>query len=122
MPNLIFLMLIAVVFYTLLVRGPRQRARRRQEVVAAMGVGDEVVTIGGIVGRIAAVDGDRVALEVAPGVTLTFLRAGINRRIEPVDDSPGESGDAVDLTGGGADLDASGDDDLGGGDLRDGTA
>ncbi|HMC52221.1 MAG TPA: preprotein translocase subunit YajC, partial [Acidimicrobiales bacterium] len=46
-------------------------------------VGDEVLTAGGIVGHITALEDDRVDIQVAPGVTLTFLRGAITRRLGP---------------------------------------
>lgn len=102
MANLIFLLLIGVMFYVLLIRGPRQRARRQQATVAALEVGDEVVSIGGIIGRVTAVEGDRIVLQVSPGVDMTFLRAGIRGKLEPPVPDEGESGDPVDLTDRGA--------------------
>ena len=57
--------------------------RRQQALVSSIQVGDEVLTAGGIVGRITALEGDRVHLEVAPGMTLTFLRPAITRRLGP---------------------------------------
>ena len=117
MPQLIFLVLIGVVFYTLMIRGPRQRARQQQETLAGMEVGDQVVTIGGIIGRITALEGDRIVLEVSPGVEITFLRAGVSRKLEPLASSDGENGDALDITDHGA-LPDGGDED----ERRDGAA
>jgi len=69
--------------YVLLIRPQQQRVRRQQALVSSIQVGDEVLTAGGIVGRITALEGDRVHLEVAPGMTLTFLRPAITRRLGP---------------------------------------
>jgi len=88
--------------YVLLIRPQQQRVRRQQALISSIEVGDEVLTAVGIVGRVTRLDADRVDLEVAPGITLTFLRGAITRRLGPeppaeeeppdegVDGSPGE--------------------------------
>ena len=50
--------------------------------VAALEVGDRVVTAGGIHATITAVAPETVRIEVAPGVELTLARAAVGRRIE----------------------------------------
>ncbi|MGH8496759.1 MAG: preprotein translocase subunit YajC [Gammaproteobacteria bacterium] len=68
------LILIFVVFYFVLIRPQTKRAKEHRNMVAALGVGDEVVTGGGILGRITAVDEQFVTLEVADGVELRVQR------------------------------------------------
>jgi preprotein translocase subunit YajC len=79
--QLVFLLLIGVVFYFMLIRPQQRRARAQRELIQSVSVGDEVVTIGGIFGRVLELDDDAVVLEVAPGTTLRFLRSAIARRI-----------------------------------------
>ena len=69
--------------YVLLIRPQQQRVRRQQALVSSVEVGDDVLTAGGIVGRVTGLVDDRVDIEVAPGVTLTFVRAAITRRLGP---------------------------------------
>ena len=45
-------LLIFVVFYFLLIRPQAKRAKEHKAMVAALGVGDEVVTAGGILGKV----------------------------------------------------------------------
>lgn len=92
---IIFLVLIAVVGYFLLIRPQKQKARRQREQQSQIGVGDEILTVGGIVGRVIAVDADRVTI-LSGGETVGFPAAGneptrlvlvrnaISRKIEPV--------------------------------------
>jgi preprotein translocase subunit YajC len=76
---------------------PRQRqVRAHQQLVATLEPGDEVITGGGLYGRIAAVDGDEVRLEVARGVELRVARAAVLRRV----DAPAPPGDAGPLAAG----------------------
>jgi len=79
--SLLFLVLIGVVFYFMLIRPQQRRARAQRELVQSISVGDEVVTIGGMFGRVQEVDDDAVTLEVAPGTSLRFVRSAIARRL-----------------------------------------
>jgi len=67
--------------WVLLVRPQKERVRRQQQLVAGLEVGDEVITAGGLVGRIVALDDDEAHLEVAPGLVLRFLRIAVNARM-----------------------------------------
>jgi preprotein translocase subunit YajC len=81
-------MLIALMFW------PQWQARRRQQQqMRQLQPGDEIATVGGIIGKIAAVDTEkgRVVVEVAPGVQVTFVIAAISRTLTPVgSDDQGE--------------------------------
>jgi len=68
------LILIFVVFYFVLIRPQTKRAKEHRNMVAALAPGDEVVTGGGILGRIASVDDQFVTVEVADGVRLHVQR------------------------------------------------
>ncbi|MSQ91475.1 MAG: preprotein translocase subunit YajC [Gammaproteobacteria bacterium] len=72
--NILPLVLIFVVFYFLLIRPQTKRAKEHREMVAKLSAGDEVVTTGGILGRIAEIDESFVTLEVAPKVTIRVQR------------------------------------------------
>jgi len=64
------LVLIFVVFYFLLIRPQTKRAKEHREMVGKLVAGDEVVTNGGILGRISEVSEHFVTLEVASGVAI----------------------------------------------------
>lgn len=68
-----------IAFYFLLIRPQQQRVRDHELLVASLEVGDDVVTAGGIHGRIEAVTDDTVEVTVAEGIVLTFARAAIAR-------------------------------------------
>ncbi|MDP8992620.1 MAG: preprotein translocase subunit YajC [Actinomycetota bacterium] len=80
--ELLFPLVVLGLMWVLLVRPQQQRVRRQRELVASLEVGDEVVTAGGAVGRIVGLDADEVRLEVAPGVTMRFLRLSVNARVD----------------------------------------
>ena len=76
--------LLIVGFYFLLVRPQRRQVAARRAIVAAIEVGDGVVTAGGIHGLVASIDTDLVGLEIAPGVVITIARGAINARHTPM--------------------------------------
>lgn len=79
---LLFLIPLLLIAYFMIFRPQRQRARRQQQAGSAIEEGDLVSTIGGIVGRVVTLDGERAVLEVSPGVHIELLRQAIHRRIE----------------------------------------
>lgn len=94
MPQLAILVVTLGVFWALFVRPQQRRVREHHALVSSLGVGDEVVTAGGIKGVIRALDGDDVSLEVAPDVTLVVLRPAISRRVTD-DEVDGATSDEV---------------------------
>ena len=68
--QLLPLVLIFVVFYFLLIRPQTKRAKEHKEMVGKLQSGDEVVTTGGLLGRIGEVGDNFVSLEVADGVKI----------------------------------------------------
>ena len=71
---------IAVIFFVVffLFLRPRQQRAKRRERESQLGIGDEVMSAGGIYGKIVAIDSDVVEVEVAPGVVLSFTRRAIS--------------------------------------------
>ena len=72
--TLVPLVLIFVVFYFLLIRPQTKRAKEHREMVGKLAAGDEIVTTGGILGRISQVQDQFITLEVASGVAITVQR------------------------------------------------
>ena len=59
------IILMFVVFYFLLIRPQKKREKEVQEMRQAIEVGDEVVTIGGIVGRVVSIKEDTLVVETS---------------------------------------------------------
>lgn len=98
---LIFLGALLVVFYLLLVRPQRRRLRQHQDLVSTLEPGDEVVTIGGLIGYIQGIDEDAVRLEIADGCTIRVVKQSIARKTEaaPARTEDDEHGDGEGGTG-----------------------
>ena len=70
---------IFVIFYFLLIAPMRKKQKKTQEMLARLKKGDEIVTQGGIFGRIAALDDERgfAVLEISSNVKVKVLRSAI---------------------------------------------
>ncbi|MBI5442151.1 MAG: preprotein translocase subunit YajC [Deltaproteobacteria bacterium] len=75
-----FLPLIAMfaIFYFLLIRPQQKRAKEHKAMLNALKRGDEVVTQGGIHGRVTGITEDVVNLEIAPEVKIRVQRSAIS--------------------------------------------
>ncbi|MDP9055666.1 MAG: preprotein translocase subunit YajC [Acidobacteriota bacterium] len=71
--------LIGVVFYFLLFMPMQKQKKRQQQMLSGLKSGDNVVTSGGIVGTITAVDGDTIVIRVKPdNLKLQFARSSVS--------------------------------------------
>ncbi|MET0986860.1 MAG: preprotein translocase subunit YajC [Steroidobacteraceae bacterium] len=82
-PNVLMQMLplviMVVVFYFLLIRPQSKRAKEHKALIAALEVGSEVVTNGGILGKITEVGEQFVTVEIADGVRVKVQRHTISQ-------------------------------------------
>jgi len=68
---------IFVIFYFLFIRPQAKRAKDHRNMVAALGKGDDVITAGGLVGRIRDLDDNFATVEIADGVAVKIQRQAI---------------------------------------------
>lgn len=108
MGSVIFLLAIPAVMYFVLIRPQRKRQREQAAMMAAIDIGDEVVTTSGIYGFITGKEDDKFWLEIDENVQIRIARAAIQGRIgepptpsvetgstgkEPVDTTAGDDTD-----------------------------
>lgn len=74
---LVFMGLFFVVFYFLLIRPQNKRAKEHRAMLAALAVGNEVVTTGGILGKVTEVNENFVSVEIATNVVIKVQRAQV---------------------------------------------
>ena len=72
------LLLIFAVFYFLLIRPQQQRTKERQGMINALKKNDEVMTAGGLYGRVMELNEKIVTLEIAPKITVRVDRQHID--------------------------------------------
>jgi preprotein translocase subunit YajC len=75
--GLIMLVLMFAIFYFLLIRPQQKRAKQHRELISSLKPGNQVVTAGGIYGKVAAVEESTVTVEIATGVKIKMNRASI---------------------------------------------
>jgi preprotein translocase subunit YajC len=79
--------------YAILILPQQRRVRQHDELVAALEVGDEVITHSGIYGTIVAFEGEQaevMRLEVAEGVTISMARSAVTEVAVEEPDEPGD--------------------------------
>jgi preprotein translocase subunit YajC len=77
MTSLLFFGGMILIFYFILIRPQSKRAKEHRELVGALSKGDEVVTNGGILGKITAVSEQFMTLEVADNVEIKIQKQSI---------------------------------------------
>ena len=82
-PIFLFFLVMLVFLYLLLVRPQRQQAKRHQEMLQSLSVGDEVITAGGVYGEVTEIDDERVQLEVDADVRIAVARKAIASKVSP---------------------------------------
>jgi preprotein translocase subunit YajC len=76
--NALFLpVMLIVVFYFLLIRPQQKKQKEHKAMVDALAVGTEIVTGGGVLGKVTEVGEQFVTVEVAPGVHIKVQRHSI---------------------------------------------
>ena len=82
------LVILVGVMYLVLIRPQQQRVKAQRALVMSLSVGDEVVTIGGMLGRIITIDDDIATVETTPGTILRFRRTAIAGRTDLTEPAP----------------------------------
>lgn len=87
---LVQMLLIFAIFYFLLLRPQAKERRRHEEMLSAIKKGDEIVTNGGIIGKVVHLDETRLTVKTADDTRLTVDRS----RIAAVLDAKGQAKEA----------------------------
>jgi preprotein translocase subunit YajC len=82
------LIFVFIAFYFLMMRPQQQRVKALQNALAALKKGDQVITSGGILGKVTKVTDPYVELEIAPTVKIQVVRATITEVISPTSAKP----------------------------------
>lgn len=82
------LILVFVAFYVLMLRPQQRRVKALQQSIANLKKNDQVITSGGILGKVTKVEDQYVELEVAPTVKIKVVRSTIGEVISPTSAKP----------------------------------
>jgi preprotein translocase subunit YajC len=75
--------LIFLIFYMLMIRPQSKRMKEHQATIAAVKKGDEVITGGGIRGRVTKVTDDEVEVEIAPSTRVKIVKSTLTHVVKP---------------------------------------
>ena len=75
----VFILAMLIMFWRIVVRPSQVRQRKHQDLVQGLMPGDDVITVGGIYGKITKVGDDSVEISIARDVTVKLDRRAIRR-------------------------------------------
>lgn len=93
-PNLLLLLGFLAVMYFVMIRPQQKRQKQHAEMLKNISPGDDVITIGGLHGRVDALGDDHLDLEVTDDVVLRFQKTAIAKVVSPL--ATGDIEDDVD--------------------------
>ena len=76
-------LLIFVIFYLLMIRPQQRRVKEHQAAIAGVKKGDEIVTGGGVRGRVTKVSEEEAEVEIAQGVRIRVVKSTISQVLTP---------------------------------------
>lgn len=74
------LIIIFLIFYFLLILPQQRKQKKQQEMIANIKSGDEVVTLGGLHGKIVDVKAESFVLEIAPNTKVRIARHAVSQK------------------------------------------
>ena len=77
MESMLLIVLMFVVLYFLMIRPQMKRAKEHKAMIEALQKGDEVITAGGMLGRISKINENYATLEIANNVEIQVQRAAV---------------------------------------------
>jgi preprotein translocase subunit YajC len=83
--SILFIIVLLVLFWVLLIQPQRRRRQQQERLLGELAVGDEVITVGGLYGRVQAIGENDVTLEVAPQTNVRVAKSAVAGRVEPKD-------------------------------------
>ena len=85
MAQLIVLVAMFALLWLFFIAPQRRRAQAQQSLIGSVEVGDEIVTVGGLIGRVRASQDEELVLEIAPGTQVRVARRSVAGVLSPED-------------------------------------
>ena len=79
--DILFLVLLFAVFYFLLIRPQQKRTKEHKKMVEAVAKGDEVITSGGVLGKIVDIGNTFLTVHIAEGVDVKLQRSSVSATV-----------------------------------------
>jgi preprotein translocase subunit YajC len=88
------MVLLLVVMYVVMIRPQRQRQQEQARMVESSGVGDDILTTGGIYGTIVRAEGDDLVVEIAENLQVHMTRRAVAAVLPPENETDATDEDA----------------------------
>jgi preprotein translocase subunit YajC len=86
----LFIIVLLALVWVMLIRPQRRRQQEAQRLLAAIGVGKEIVTAGGLYGTVTAIEDDEVRVEIADGVEVRVAKRAVAGVVSEDENDPEE--------------------------------
>ena len=80
MVNILFIVALFAIMYFMMIRPQQKQMKAHRELLAGLKKGDEILTQGGLIGRIQVISEREVTLEVSNGVRIRVLKTSVAGR------------------------------------------
>ena len=77
---IVWVVVLFAIFYFLFIRPQRSKQKKHQDMIASLKPGDEVVTVGGMKGKVKSVSENTVTLMVYKDISIEFLKSAISTK------------------------------------------
>jgi preprotein translocase subunit YajC len=77
MMNILFIVLMFVIIYFLMIRPQMKRSKEHRTMLEALQKGDEVITAGGVLGRVSKMGEAYVTVEIAPNTEVSVQKTAV---------------------------------------------
>ncbi len=85
--SLVPLLLIVLIMYFLIIRPQMQQAKTHKKMIEDLRRGDQIITQGGLIGKISKIEDEELVIEIAHEVKVRVIRStikGLKAKTEPV--------------------------------------
>ena len=96
MSFLVVVIVLFVLFWLVVIRPQRRRQVEQSRMIERIEVGDEIVTAGGLYGRVLGLGDDELLVEIAPGTNVRVARRAVAGLVEAEDEEEDEELESVD--------------------------
>ncbi len=83
MAQLIIIVAMFALLWVFYITPQRRRAQAQRELLASVEVGDEILTVGGLIGRVRSAQDEELVLEIAPGTQVRVARRSVASVLSP---------------------------------------
>ena len=96
MSFLVVVIVLFVLFWRVVIRPQRRRQVEQNRMIETLDVGDEIVTAGGLYGRVLGLGDDELLVEIAPGTNVRVARRAVAGLVQPDEEEEDEELESVD--------------------------